>query len=306
MAASVSEPWKPFFLSDAVTFSDRKYIIRGGISLKNPKYQVFISYRRETGENLAQLLYYKISGDGYSTFLDVKKMHSGKFNEQIYNAIDECDDFILVLSENALDRCSESNDWLRLEIEYAFKTNKNIILVFGRNFRFPDSIPLSIKQIKDYEGVTANSEFFDATIEKIEKLMESIPANSYKVDPQSIQSLPVLLTDMYYSLVEFRKATYNSDIQEINRITGVLQNNAQFIFLFYEYNKYSDKIKAEKANKVVQLYNSFIYNYGKFISFAPGKSRMSIEAHEYARKAESIFNSLIDIILQYKAEESEE
>lgn len=70
------------------------------------KYQVFVSYRRATGENLAQLLAYRLKEDGYSVFLDVESLRSGKFNTQLFSVIEECQDFLLVLSEKALDRCS--------------------------------------------------------------------------------------------------------------------------------------------------------------------------------------------------------
>ena len=105
------------------------------------QYQVFISYRRSSGENLAQLLYFRLQQDGYNVFFDVESMRSGKFNEQIYHHISQCDDFLLVLSPNSLDRCNHIDDWVRLEIECALKNKKNIIPILGRDFVFPDNLP---------------------------------------------------------------------------------------------------------------------------------------------------------------------
>ena len=61
--------------------------------LKNQNYQesqkiannnVFISYRRDGGESLAQLLYTRLTNDGYKTFLDVESLSVGKFNEALF------------------------------------------------------------------------------------------------------------------------------------------------------------------------------------------------------------------------------
>ena len=60
---------------------------------------IFISYRREGGESLAQLLYIRLTMEGYSVFLDVESLRSGKFNEALHSQIDECDDFLLVLPQ---------------------------------------------------------------------------------------------------------------------------------------------------------------------------------------------------------------
>ncbi len=91
--------------------------------------QVFISYRRDGGDTLAQLLYDRLTKDGYRVFLDVESLRSGKLNKAIYSKIEECTDFLLILPEHGLDRCKNEDDWVRLEIEYAIKLKKNIIPV---------------------------------------------------------------------------------------------------------------------------------------------------------------------------------
>ena len=107
-------------------------------------------------------------------FLDVESLRSGKFNTQLFSVIEECQDFLLVLSEKALDRCSDPKDWVRLEIEHALKSRKNIVPVLGRGFVFPSNLPF-VDDIEYYQGVSANSEYFDASIDKIESLLVSVP-----------------------------------------------------------------------------------------------------------------------------------
>ena len=89
------------------------------------KYDIFISYRREGGAEMADSIYQRLQNAGYSVFLDLEQLKSGKFNEQLLSVIDSCTDFIVVLPPNALDRCSDVDDWVRREVEHAIKKNKN-------------------------------------------------------------------------------------------------------------------------------------------------------------------------------------
>lgn len=77
------------------------------------RYDVFISYRRDGGEMLAHILYERMKDAGYDVFQDVESLRSGDFNTALYDVIENCQDFILVLSPGALDRCSNPDDWVK-------------------------------------------------------------------------------------------------------------------------------------------------------------------------------------------------
>lgn len=132
-----------------------------------PDYQVFISYRRAGGEYLAGRIADKLRDRGYTVFYDVESMRSGKFNNQIYAAISSSDDVLVILPEHALDRCYDEGDWVRIEIEYAISLGKNVIPVLVPGFVFPPILPPKMEPLRDYEGVTANSEYFGAMIDRI-------------------------------------------------------------------------------------------------------------------------------------------
>ena len=110
------------------------------------------------------------------------------------------------------------------------------------------------------------------------------------------------LTDLYQNMVAYREAVKKGDEYEINELTEKIQNCAQRIFLYYEYNQFSDKENAEKARVIVDSYNSYVDYYGKFISFPPGESRLSDAAQQYAKKTEDVFNSLIVMIIKILSE----
>ena len=85
---------------------------------------VFISYRREGGYAMVRLVYECLRNAGLSVFLDLEELRSGQFNEKLYEEIEKCKNFVLILPPNSLDRCNHEDDWLRLEIEYAIKQKK--------------------------------------------------------------------------------------------------------------------------------------------------------------------------------------
>ena len=138
-------------------------------------YNVFISYRREGASELAQLLYSRLCADGYAPFFDVESMRSGKFNKQLYDRIEECEDMLLLLPPKALDPRDAEEDWVILEIEHALKHQKNIVPVFMRNFEWPRQLPEQIEELRHCHGVTADMEYFDAVYARIKSCSKHSP-----------------------------------------------------------------------------------------------------------------------------------
>ncbi len=90
---------------------------------------VFISYRRARGRDIARSLQLALTARGVNCFFDLHDVRKGKFNEKIYSAIDGAKYFVLLLTKGALDKCDEKDDWVRLEIEHALKKGIPIIPV---------------------------------------------------------------------------------------------------------------------------------------------------------------------------------
>ena len=124
------------------------------------QYDIFISYRRDGGESTAKMIRDKLAEQGYRVFFDVESLRSGNFNTKLYSVIDECKDFLVVLSPGALDRCVNEDDWVRREIEYALMKEKNVVPVLTRGFQFPDRLPESIEPLRFRNGLEKKKEFF--------------------------------------------------------------------------------------------------------------------------------------------------
>ncbi len=131
--------------------------------------QVFISYRRKGGDVTAKLICESLKRKGYNVFYDFDSIDRGRFDSRIFTAIDNCNDFIVVLSPGALDNCQKENDWVRWEIRHALECRKNIIPVLLPGFDFPSSLPEDISEVRNYSGVPFVMAYYDGVIDAIIK-----------------------------------------------------------------------------------------------------------------------------------------
>lgn len=133
------------------------------------QYDIFISYRRSSYDT-ANLIATRLKAAGYSVFFDMEALRSGKFNEQLFGVIDNCKDFLVVLPPNALDRCVNEDDWVRLEVCRAMVNKKNIVPVMLNGFTWPNPMPTGMKELCDYQALTATStEYFDMAMERLQQ-----------------------------------------------------------------------------------------------------------------------------------------
>lgn len=103
----------------------------------NDSFDIFISYKRKSLP-IASLLHYRLKILGYSVFHDIEEMHSGEFDTQLYNYIDNAKDIIVIIERDSLtkwrniDENGNRNDkyvddWFYKEVSYALFKKKNLI-----------------------------------------------------------------------------------------------------------------------------------------------------------------------------------
>ncbi|XP_053131309.1 NAD(+) hydrolase SARM1 [Hemicordylus capensis] len=137
---------------------------------------VFISYRRSTGSQLASLLKVHLQLHGFSVFLDVEKLEAGKFEDKLIQSVTSARNFVLVLSPHALDKCmgdAECKDWVHKEIATALSCGKNIIPVTD-HFEWPDpeQLPKDMSAVLKFNGIKWSHEYQEATVEKIIRFLQ--------------------------------------------------------------------------------------------------------------------------------------
>ncbi|GBN10412.1 Sterile alpha and TIR motif-containing protein 1 [Araneus ventricosus] len=124
---------------------------------KQKSLDVFVSYRRSNGSQLASLLKVHLQLRGFSVFIDVERLEAGKFDNNLLNSIRQAKHFLLVLTPNALDRCmndTECKDWVHKEIVEALQSQCNIIPILD-NFQWPEpeTLPEDMRAVCYFNGV---------------------------------------------------------------------------------------------------------------------------------------------------------
>lgn len=125
-------------------------------------FDIFISYRRSDGDEIAAKINETLKGNHYRCFFDFESLKDGRFDERIERAIEDAPVFIALLTPHYLERPKEEKekesedeekkndeeDWVIREIECAIKNNKKIIPIdYNKKFvGYPESVSEEIKK----------------------------------------------------------------------------------------------------------------------------------------------------------------
>ena len=145
------------------------------------RYDVFISYRRDTGTELARIIDSEIDKTWFRAFLDYNELKDRKWGPQLMAAIDSAPVFLFIMSPGALDRCGDENDWVRQEIQYAILRKKHIVPVNpeGGFKEFPQTIPSDILEAlsENQHSEISLGQLFKSSIRKLlnERIAPYVP-----------------------------------------------------------------------------------------------------------------------------------
>ncbi|XP_045542937.1 NAD(+) hydrolase sarm1 isoform X1 [Papilio machaon] len=136
---------------------------------------VFVSYRRSNGSQLASLLKVHLQLRGFTVFIDVERLEAGKFDNNLLQSIRQAKNFLLVLTPNALERCkhdTEQKDWVHREIVAALQSKCNIVPIID-NFEWPEpeELPEDMRAVCHFNGVRWIHDYQDACVEKLESFL---------------------------------------------------------------------------------------------------------------------------------------
>ncbi len=137
-------------------------------------FDVFISYRRETGADLARLLYSALRNQNLSVFLDVRESGAGLFDNALRDNLARARNVVVVLTRGALDRCRDPEDWFRQEIALAIKAGSNVVPLRAADFEMPDAseLPEEIRPILQHQMVGYSHEHSEASIARLKELLQ--------------------------------------------------------------------------------------------------------------------------------------
>lgn len=145
------------------------------LSQQDARYDVFISYRRSGGDGYAIAIREGLKKRGLKIFMDVD-LGPGLIDEKLLQRIEQAPCFLVILTEHALDRCGDEEDWLRKEIVHALATQRIIIPIMFPPFKFTkklvNGLDPAIKNLARYQGVEFSRFYFETTIQHTVDLIE--------------------------------------------------------------------------------------------------------------------------------------
>ncbi len=205
------------------------------MSKKSKKFEIFISYRRKGGYDTAKLIYDRLRMDGYSVSFDIDTLVNGNFDVELEQRVNDCKDFLLVLSPGIFDRFFASNedydpenDWVRREIICALKTGKNIVPLALEGFVFPKSLPPEVKDIKNKNAIDLYPKYFEAAYEKIKSFLISKPSWIVRHKKKIISCAAIMLLAIVASLY-FAISKKDSELQKAKVVEAQLDSIQQMI-----------------------------------------------------------------------------
>lgn len=226
------------------------------------KYDVFISYRRDGGEYTAKILHDKLTELGYNVFFDVESLRSGQFNTKLFSVIDECEDFIAVLSPNSLDRCSNENDWVRLEIAHALKKGKNVVPVLLRGFQFPEELPEDIDQLRYRSGIEASTELFDAFAKRLIEFLKTKPKMVHRITQNTLfrKVLPLVIAFFVVFVVIFSGYKVYQTTQASFPYTKADKNTVKELLYYVQSNFSQADLTIRQYDNALTSFQTFLDN----------------------------------------------
>lgn len=149
---------------------------------------IFISYRRSDGRDIARTVQLALKSAGAGeVFFDYSSLRDGVFNEKIYQAIDECRVFVLVLSPESLTRCAVPGDWVAIEIDRARQAGCTIIpLAIDSNYdRWPHNLPHNLQFLKNIQQTKLlTDEYFEESVARLLSRIAAAPAKGTAKPPE--------------------------------------------------------------------------------------------------------------------------
>jgi len=133
-----------------------------------PAYDVFISYRRRGGSELAQIVRAELTKRGFRVFMDVRELSAGRFDAALKSSIEQATNFVLLLTPGCLDHGS-AEDWYLSEINLALTAKRNIVPLKSADFEFPSATERSrtAALVSRLHCVTYVHEHSDASLDKL-------------------------------------------------------------------------------------------------------------------------------------------
>lgn len=143
---------------------------------------VFLSYRR-TNLPWALAIFQDLTQHGYDVFFDYSGVATADLHRVVLENVKARAHFLVLLTPTALARSSEPTDWLRLEIETAIATQRNIVPLVLEGFEFgapqiEAQLGGSLAKLKQYNALRILPEYFEDAMERLRRRFLEVPSTA--------------------------------------------------------------------------------------------------------------------------------
>lgn len=140
---------------------------------------IFISYKNDgAGNNFGKRLSVSLKEKNYSVYFNSDEQHSGSFPNHLRFYVENCKDFILILSHDCLEQLKANReiDWVREELLIAKAHDKNIIPVLMDGVSMPSNkndMPAALRFLPDLNAIKLPEQY---TVSPIDILLNIFTA----------------------------------------------------------------------------------------------------------------------------------
>lgn len=252
---------------------------------------IFISYKNDgEGRYFAEKLSNTLKEQGFSVYYNPDEQHAGSFPTRLRDAVTNCNDFLLVLSQACLDQLIryEKVDWVREEITIAQKNDKNIVPLLMPGVTMPkdkDDMPEDLQFLPHEDAVDVSDPFDKSPLERLLGYIKSKPTSTEKYKDTYHSNEKYDLNDELNLLEEKAKNGEYSAMFELATFYMYHLGEVDNEHAFYWYNKVLDaddeELKAHALSRIAGMY---------FSGTVPGEAQSFIKAFEIREKAKK-YNS---------------
>jgi len=150
---------------------------------------VFLSYRR-VDFHKAMCVWQNLNSNGFDAFIDYFAIPSGDWESNIFENIASRAHFAIILTPTALERCSQPEDMMRREMEFALERARNVVPLLFDGFQFGapaiiDQLRDRLKRINALQAIDVPNSYFPSAMEKLRGSMFLSKAIDASITPAS-------------------------------------------------------------------------------------------------------------------------
>lgn len=250
------------------------------------KYDIFISYRRDNGEDKARILNQFLSTVGYRVFFDHESGMTGEFETEILAAVEIAPVFLMLLTPNCLNRCKDEGDWVRRELERATVFGKEIIPI-RPNYddsmfdNLPDGIPDYVLRLEklEYAEIDFHKNFKATANTMVEEQIKKTVQPSIAIADTGNKGAKIhFFSDISCRVLHFGTPIAVTDASDstMGAVVRLLKGDHRLEYRSIEH----------EADSYIQDYNVPDNNYESFINIELLPVKYKRKEKEEAQKAE--------------------